>query len=795
MRSTCCSAIFFLDTNRRNLFFKNYRDVNREVLREFRHLFLYNNTNHESFIIQGKMYTYLFMPHGDIIILAVIEGNVNIALTITFLLKVTSVMEDYFDSFDLESIKNNLILIFEIMDEVLDFGLIQGTDSNILKQYITQGGSQCKSKKIVPIQAMLNIPWRNPNIIYDQCAVRVFYKETVDTTMGVNQEVINYEILGSICVNVELNGYPILRFEPCQLFRNLLNEYLSNYNLKLQSEFHLKSYSCHQCVNPNVFEKTKNLMFAPPEGSFQLLKYRLTADPNLKPIFKAKCVVNNYGTSRIGYNVELFTSIKGYRVVEFVTVIIPVGKELTLNGTKKSTGNLKYDAGTGCLMWTLKSRMNRMLIAVGFLRFSILIGYILCLVLITAGIGTCLFDHTDHLHIVNCFKVEFTASYWKDEDPILFWQIGIMVVPIVLSIVSCTAYMFEIRRKDGINKWIHIAILASQVYKKRTNMSEQMKLEGNLIGHRGHITQIAINPTNENVIVSASRDKTIISWNLANCEKEFNGATGTYLTGKPVKSFIGHDHFVSDVVLSADGQFALTGSWDKSLRLWDLNTGKVSRTFQSHTNDVLSVAFSSDNRQIVSASRDRSIKLWNTLGECKHTIENAHNGWVSTVRFSPAAHNPVIVSAGWDNVVKVWSLTDCTLKTNHLGHKGYINDVTVSPDGSLCSSGGKDGNAMLWDFNDGKHLYTLDGQDAINALAFSPNRYWLCAAVGSTVKIWDLENKRVVDELKIDVSGLGPKARAPECTSIAWSADGQTLFAGYTDSIIRVWRVSIPSKN
>lgn len=43
---------------------------------------------------------------------------------------------------------------------------------------------------------------------------------------------------------------------------------------------------------------------------------------------------------------------------------------------------------------------------------------------------------------------------------------------------------------------------------------------------------------------------------------------------------------------------------------------------------------------------------------------------------------------------------------------------------------------MLWDLNEGKHLYTLDGNDVINALCFSPNRYWLCAAVGPSIKIW-----------------------------------------------------------
>lgn len=187
---------------------------------------------------------------------------------------------------------------------------------------------------------------------------------------------------------------------------------------------------------------------------------------------------------------------------------------------------------------------------------------------------------------------------------------------------------------------------------------EQLILRGTLEGHGDWVTCLATTPEDPTMLLSGSRDRSMIIWKLTQDEQSY---------GVPKRSLKGHNHFIQDCAISSDGKYAMSASWDKTLRLWELATGKTTARFVGHTNDVLSVSFSPNNRQIVSGSRDRTIKLWNILGDCKVTVtDHGHTEWVSCVRFSMNPENPVIVSAGWDKLVKVrFTFSPLVLETQH----------------------------------------------------------------------------------------------------------------------------------
>ena len=145
-----------------------------------------------------------------------------------------------------------------------------------------------------------------------------------------------------------------------------------------------------------------------------------------------------------------------------------------------------------------------------------------------------------------------------------------------------------------------------------------------------------------------------------------------------------------------------------------------------------------------------------------HCTGWSHWEWVSCICFSSSSSNSIIISYAWDEQVKVWNLANCKLKTSHTSRLGFLNAVIISPDGSLCASGGKDGQAMLWSFNKSKDLYKLDSGDIINSLCFSPNHRPPTSRSGTwrARSLWMKWSKKL----------SGPAARQSHPSAPLWSS-------------------------
>jgi len=136
------------------------------------------------------------------------------------------------------------------------------------------------------------------------------------------------------------------------------------------------------------------------------------------------------------------------------------------------------------------------------------------------------------------------------------------------------------------------------------------------------VTTTALFSPDGKFALSASFDNTLKLWDLA--------------SGRELRSFAGHTDYVHSVAFSPDGTLALSGSSDKTLKLWDIATGRELRSFVGHIDQVYSVAFSPDGKFALSGSRDQMLKLWDiaTGRTLKSFIGQAGAKFGSTNRLS-----------------------------------------------------------------------------------------------------------------------------------------------------------------
>ena len=150
----------------------------------------------------------------------------------------------------------------------------------------------------------------------------------------------------------------------------------------------------------------------------------------------------------------------------------------------------------------------------------------------------------------------------------------------------------------------------------------------------------------------------------------------------------GHTHPVTAVALSSDGKCAVSGSNDKTLRVWNLEGSQLRRVLIGHTGPVKAVALSGDGRRVVSGSYDKTLRVWDLEGNQPPRILEGHTGWVNAVALSGDGKRAV--SGSDDKTVRVWDLEGNQPSRVLEGHTSGVEDVALSADGRRAVSGSFD---------------------------------------------------------------------------------------------------------
>lgn len=249
-------------------------------------------------------------------------------------------------------------------------------------------------------------------------------------------------------------------------------------------------------------------------------------------------------------------------------------------------------------------------------------------------------------------------------------------------------------------------------------------------------------------------------------------------TGREVRTFRGHQKAVISVSGSLFSKWALSGSDDKTAKLWEISTGKEIWTSPEHRGVMRDVAFTPDNKWAVTASV-RDICVWDVAtGSLARTLSVTDKDYnIRGIAFSP--DGKCLITAA-DNTVILWDLATGKDLRHFKGHSAY--SAAFSPDGQLVASGGLDKSIVLWDVATGKEIRTLVGhRNPVQKVAFSPDgKRILSSGWESTVRLWDVATGQEIRAF------AGHRQAVP---GSGYSPDGRWALTGSYDSTVKLWEI------
>jgi len=286
-----------------------------------------------------------------------------------------------------------------------------------------------------------------------------------------------------------------------------------------------------------------------------------------------------------------------------------------------------------------------------------------------------------------------------------------------------------------------------------------------------------------------------------------------------LRALEGHTGRVYGLDFSSDGRLLASGSWDGTIRLWDMETwqqvGLVNQDGQwqvffvpddahvaSANGTIVDVAsgeivhtlegrnphvtFSPDGAWMALAGYNAPIDIWDVKAWQVVQTLAGHTDRVFGLAFSPdgrllasgSGRGPSDVS---DFVVKVWDIASGSEVHTLQGHSGDVHAVAFAPDGTLVASASTDNTVRVWDVQSGALVHTLRHGNGLYGVAFSPDGSLVAAACcDRTVKLWDVASGRLLRSLP----------HPDEVMAVAFSPDGKLLASGGYDHHIYLWRVS-----
>jgi AP-2 complex subunit mu-1 len=382
------SGILIFNQKGENLIFRAFRNDCRPRLADIFRIQVISNPQVRSPILTLGSTTFSHVKHENIYLVVVTKSNANAALVFEFLYRFIVLGKGYFGKFDEEAVKNNFVLVYELLDgifcpfivhyhvymlifgtglEIIDFGYPQNTETDTLKMYITTEGvksaiaNSASDSSRITMQATGALSWRRADIKYRKNEAFVDVIEDVNLLMSATGTVLRADVHGQIIMRAYLSGTPECKFglndrllldgDDSAPSGNKGGNGRTKATRAAAGSVTLEDCQFHQCVKLGRFDADRTISFVPPDGEFELMRYRATENINLP--FKVHPIVREIGTTKVEYSVAIKANYGAKLFASNVIIRIPTPLNTAKITERTTQGKAKYEPEQNNIVWKI----------------------------------------------------------------------------------------------------------------------------------------------------------------------------------------------------------------------------------------------------------------------------------------------------------------------------------------------------------------------------------------------------------------------------------------------------------
>jgi AP-2 complex subunit mu-1 len=357
------STLFISTVKGEILIFRQFKDnVSRHECQSFSTKMIASKEATDKPIYRTGDCSFIHIPLSDMSLVAATKENTNACLVVKFLYKFAELLRQYNSGnpVDESAIRRQFVLIYELIDEVIDFGFPQIMEHEILRKYVTQGGlkpedlNDEEGLKQITVAATGATPWRPEGVKYKKNEVYIDVIESVNVLVSKKGTLLKSDVQGQVMVKCQLSGMPECKFgmnDKLVMSKSQTNS--ASIAPTLDKGIALDDVRFHQCVRLSKFEQERAITFIPPDGQFELMSYRITE--NVACPFRILPVISERGRTKIDINLKIKSVFERNISANNVVIKIPCPKSTaTATVGHISSGKAKYEATNDALVWRIR---------------------------------------------------------------------------------------------------------------------------------------------------------------------------------------------------------------------------------------------------------------------------------------------------------------------------------------------------------------------------------------------------------------------------------------------------------